>query len=35
VDALAFEFMGLVTLALCVVVVALPSAPNPPQRDRR
>ena len=28
-DALVFEFMGLAMLALCVVVIALPSARQP------
>jgi hypothetical protein len=35
VDALVFEFMGLAMLALCVVVLALPSGRRParPIRD--
>jgi hypothetical protein len=35
VDALAFEFMGLVMIALCVVVIAVPSGrrPSRPIRD--
>jgi len=36
VDALVFEFMGLAMLALCVVVLAVPSArkpSGPPVRD--
>jgi len=28
VDALVFEFMGLATLALCVIVLAVPAAPG-------
>jgi hypothetical protein len=28
VDALVFEFMGLAMLALCVVVLAVPSGPR-------
>jgi hypothetical protein len=36
VDALVFEFMGLVVLALCVVVMAVPSSRREvPQRVRR
>jgi hypothetical protein len=35
VDALVFEFMGLVMLALCVVVMAVPSSRREaPQRVR-
>jgi hypothetical protein len=34
VDALVFEFMGLAMLALCVVVVAVPSR-RPPARHAR
>jgi len=34
VDALVFEFMGLVMLALCVVVLAVPSCPRPSRRIR-
>jgi hypothetical protein len=34
VDALVFEFMGLVMLALCVVVLAVPCA-RPPSRNVR
>jgi hypothetical protein len=34
VDALVFEFMGLAMLALCVVVVAVPSGPRPSRRTR-
>jgi hypothetical protein len=33
-DALGFEFMGLAMLALCVVVLAVPSARRPSQRVR-
>jgi len=32
VDALVFEFMGLVMLALCVVVLAVPSGRQPARR---
>ena len=32
VDALVFEFMGLAMLALCVIVVAIPSARRPSGR---
>jgi hypothetical protein len=32
VDALVFEFMGLAMLALCVIVLAVPSSPRPPGR---
>jgi hypothetical protein len=36
VDALVFEFMGLVALALCVVVMVVPSSRREaPQRLRR
>jgi hypothetical protein len=34
VDALVFEFMGLVMLALCVVVLAVPSGTRPTRRVR-
>jgi hypothetical protein len=34
VDALVFEFMGLMMLALCVIVIALPSIPKPSGRRR-
>jgi hypothetical protein len=34
-DALVFEFMGLAMLALCVLVIALPSAQRPSERVRR
>jgi hypothetical protein len=34
VDALVFEFMGLVMLALCVVVLAVPSQARPGRRLR-
>ena len=35
-DALVFEFMGLMVLALCVVVMAVPSSRREaPQRVRR
>ena len=34
-DALVFEFMGLAMLALCVVVIAVPSARRPSERVRR
>jgi hypothetical protein len=34
VDALVFEFMGLATLALCVVVLAVPSGRRPSRRVR-
>ena len=33
-DALVFEFMGLVMLALCVVVLAVPSGVRPSRRVR-
>jgi hypothetical protein len=32
VDALVFEFMGLAILALCVIVLAVPSSRRPPAR---
>jgi hypothetical protein len=32
VDALVFEFMGLAMLALCVVVLAVPSSRRPSGR---
>jgi hypothetical protein len=32
VDALVFEFMGLAMIALCVIVLALPSSRRPPGR---
>jgi hypothetical protein len=36
VDALVFEFMGLMVLGLCVVVMAVPSSRREaPQRARR
>jgi len=36
VDALVFEFMGLAMLALCVVVMMVPSAcRQPSQRSRQ
>jgi len=34
VDALVFEFMGLAMLALCVVVLAVPSRPPPARHIR-
>jgi hypothetical protein len=35
VDALVFEFMGLAMLALCVIVIAIPSiCRQPSQRSR-
>jgi len=34
VDALVFEFMGLAMLALCVVVMVVPSGRRPPERAR-
>jgi hypothetical protein len=34
-DALVFEFMGLAMLALCVVVVAVPSQKRPGERAPR
>jgi len=35
VDALVFEFMGLALLALCVIVLAVPSGPRPSRRTRQ
>ena len=35
VDALVFEFMGLAMLALCVIVLAIPSSHRPPARRIR
>ena len=32
VDALVFEFMGLAMLALCVIVLAVPSGPAASRR---
>jgi hypothetical protein len=32
VDAFVFEFMGLAMLALCVIVLAVPSARRPSRR---
>jgi hypothetical protein len=32
VDALVFEFMGLTMLALCVIVLAIPSGRQPSRR---
>jgi hypothetical protein len=32
VDALVFEFIGLAMIALCVIVLAVPSARRPPGR---
>jgi len=34
VDALVFEFMGLMMLALCVIVVATPARGRPSERAR-
>jgi hypothetical protein len=34
VDAFAFEFMGMVMIALCLVVLALPSGRRPPKNAR-
>jgi hypothetical protein len=34
VDALVFEFMGLAMLALCVVVLAVPSQRSPARHTR-
>jgi hypothetical protein len=34
VDALVFEFMGLMMLALCVIVIAVPSQREPSRRAR-
>ena len=33
-DALVFEFMGLAMLALCVIVLAVPSAQRRPRSSR-
>jgi hypothetical protein len=33
-DALAFEYVGLMMIALCVVVIALPSVPQPSRREQ-
>ena len=33
-DAFAFEFMGLMMIALCLVVLALPSGRRPAKRVR-
>ncbi len=33
-DALVFEFMGLMMLALCVIVIAVPSGRQPSERVR-
>jgi len=33
-DALVFEFMGLMMLALCVVVIAVPAQREPSRRTR-
>jgi len=33
-DALVFEFMGLMMLALCIVVIAVPSQREPSRRAR-
>jgi hypothetical protein len=35
VDALVFEFMGLAILALCVIVLAVPSSKRQPGRRLR
>jgi hypothetical protein len=35
VDALAFEFMGLAMLALCVIVLVIPSTRRPVGRQSR
>jgi hypothetical protein len=35
VDALVFEFMGLAMLALCVIVLAVPSSRQPSGRRIR
>jgi hypothetical protein len=35
VDALVFEFMGLAMLALCVIVLAVPSSQRPSGRRVR
>jgi hypothetical protein len=34
VDTLVFEFIGLAMLALCVVVLAVPSGPQPSRKVR-
>jgi len=34
VDAFVFEFMGLATLVLCVIVLAVPSGRRPSRRVR-
>jgi hypothetical protein len=34
VDALVFEFMGLAMLALCLIVLAVPSQRQPTRRVR-
>jgi hypothetical protein len=34
VDALVFEFMGLAMLALCLIVLAVPSQRQPSRRIR-
>jgi hypothetical protein len=34
VDAFAFEFMGMVMIALCLVVLALPAARRPSSKVR-
>jgi len=34
VDALMFEFMGVVMLALCIIVVASPASRRPSERAR-
>jgi hypothetical protein len=34
VDALVFEFMGLAMLALCIIVLAVPSQQRPARRIR-
>ena len=33
-DAFAFEFMGLMMVALCLVVLAMPSGRRPPKHVR-
>jgi hypothetical protein len=35
VDALVFEFMGLAMLALCVIVLAVPSGQGSSRRSRQ
>jgi len=35
VDALVFEFMGLAMLALCVIVLAVPSGQGASRRSRQ